>query len=169
MSYPAQWGSQNVHVGPAGYAPTSNPMPESEHPWQPQLSTHHNQRRSHNQHHPGLVQPISWSRNDSVDSDYDSTYGLDQEPVGIDHPVGVHPEQMQNFYTNPSHQMESQVPHHGQHGEYYLAVIKVVCWRCDRGHVATSKQWTRIHWAVWRTSTHGSKRPIYLWYEHSIC
>ena len=119
VSYSPQWGSQNVNLGAAGYGPTSNPLPEPERSWQPHLPTHQAQRPPHQQQHPGLMQPVPgpWSRNDS-DSEYDSGYGLDQDPVGMRHPVGAHPDHMQNFYTNNPHQMDRNAMHRGRQGKH---------------------------------------------------
>lgn len=116
VSYPPPWGGHNVNLGHAGYAPTSNPTLEPDRSWQPHLSAHPGHRGPHPHQHPGVVQTTSWSRNDS-DSEYDSSYGLDQEPAGMRNPVAAHPEHMQNLYG--PHQMDRQAIYRGRQGKLF--------------------------------------------------
>jgi hypothetical protein len=103
---PSSWVPQTTQVRFQGILPTSNPMPEADPNWQSHVSAHH-PRRALPQHAPhGFPQPISWSRNESSDSDYDSAYGNEGRHAGS--PVGVYPDQMHNYM------MHSQIPRPGK-------------------------------------------------------
>jgi len=98
----SSWMPQNSHTGFQGLPPTSNPLPEVDPSWQAQGPVLKQRRTLPQQALPGFPQSMSWSRNESSDSDYDSGYANEPEQQ-TGSPVGAYPEHMHDYLMQNSH------------------------------------------------------------------
>jgi hypothetical protein len=111
LPYPAPWVTQNVHVGPLAFAPTSAPALRPEVSWASRVASHEGNLGSNA--HPEFGQAGPSSGRASFDSGFDSTF-VSEEGAGLaGHMIPSHPDHLQSFNANPASQVGRQIPFRG--------------------------------------------------------